>query len=136
VIPAAVRASGSDHPNHVQLAAMPTPPDAHPRAGLQFSLLSLLTLITLSAGLLALVQTLALPPAVKLVFAGGAILLAAYVLLRGVALCRYAFRLRRGLAQRRRELEVWVAEKRDETAAQPPSCLESSGQHPPAANRS
>ena len=80
---------------------------------MQFSLRSLLTLTTLSAGLLALVRTLTLPPTIQLILAGGAILMAAYVLLRGVALCRKAYRLRRGLADRRRALEVWLEEKRN-----------------------
>ena len=41
-----------------------------PDLGVQFSLLSLLTLTAVSAGLLALVRTLNLPPSVKLIFAG------------------------------------------------------------------
>jgi len=91
---------------------METPHGTEPRLGMQFSLLSLLTLTTVSAGLLALVRTLNLPPNVKLIFAGGAILMAAYVLLRGVGLCRKSFRLRRQVADRRRELEAWLEEKR------------------------
>ncbi|HPM80927.1 MAG TPA: hypothetical protein PLF81_09515 [Candidatus Anammoximicrobium sp.] len=88
--------------------------DAAPqsRLGRQFSVLSLLTLTTVSAGVLALVRPLNLPPGVKLVFAGYAILMAAYVLLRGVALFRKSLRLRRQVAGRRRELEAWLEEKR------------------------
>ncbi len=92
---------------------MAHPRDTDPRAGVQFSLRSLLTLTTLSAGLLALVRTLTVPPSIQLILAGGAILLAAYVLLRGAALCRKAFRLRRGLADRRRELEAWLEDRRN-----------------------
>jgi hypothetical protein len=80
--------------------------------GVQFSLLSLLTLTAVSAGSLGLVRTLNLPPSVQLIFALYAILMAAYVLLRGAALCRKSFRLRRQVADRRRELEAWLAEKR------------------------
>ncbi len=83
-----------------------------PRLGRQFSVLSLLTLTTVSAGVLALVRPLKLPPGVKLIFAGYAILMAAYVLLRGVALFRKSLRLRRQVAGRRRELEAWLEEKR------------------------
>ena len=90
---------------------METPRGTEPRLGVQFSLLSLLTLTAVSAGTLALVRTLNLPPSVKLVFAGYAILMAAYVLLRGVALCRKSFRLRRQVADRRRELEAWLEDK-------------------------
>jgi hypothetical protein len=82
------------------------------RLGRQFSVLSLLALTTVSAGVLALVRPLNLPPGVKLIFAGYAILMSAYVLLRGVALCRKSLRLRRQVAGRRRELEVWLEEKR------------------------
>ena len=39
--------------------------------------------------------------------------MAAYVLLRGVALCRKSFRLRRQVADRRRELEAWLEDKRE-----------------------
>ena len=90
---------------------METPRGTEPRLGAQFSLLSLLTLTAVSAGTLALVRTLNLPPSVKLIFAGYAILMAAYVLLRGVALCRKSFRLRRQVADRRRELEAWLEDK-------------------------
>ena len=83
-----------------------------PRLGWQFSVLSLLALTTVSAGALALVRPLNLPPGVKLIFAGYAILMSAYVLLRGVALFRKSLRLRRQVASRRRELEAWLEEKR------------------------
>jgi hypothetical protein len=79
--------------------------------GVQFSLLSLLTLTAVSAVALAFVRTLNLPPSVQLIFAGGAILMATYLLLRGVALCRKSFRLRRQVADRRRELEAWLEDK-------------------------
>jgi len=82
------------------------------RFGRQFSVLSLLALTTVSAGVLALVRPLNLPPNVKLIFAGYAILMAAYVMLRGVALFRKSLRLRRQVAGRRRELEAWLDEKR------------------------
>jgi hypothetical protein len=80
--------------------------------GVQFSLLSLLTLTAVSAGVLALVRTLNLPPSVKLIFAAYAILMAAYVLLRGMSLCRKSLRLRRQVADQRRELEAWLEDKR------------------------
>ena len=85
---------------------------SEPRLGRQFSVLSLLALTTVSAAVLALVRPLRLPPHVKLVFAGYAILMSAYVLLRGVALFRKSMRLRRQVASRRRELEAWLDEKR------------------------
>ena len=85
---------------------------SEPRLGRQFSVLSLLALTTVSAGVLALVRPLNLPVGVKLIFAGYAILMAAYVLLRGVALIRKSLRLRRQVASRRRELEAWLDEKR------------------------
>jgi hypothetical protein len=84
------------------------------RRGWQFSLFSLLVLTTLSAAVLALLRPLALPPGIKLIGAGYAILLAAYILLRGVALWRESFRLRRQIAIRRRELEAWLEDKRTE----------------------
>lgn len=90
---------------------METPRGTEPRLGVQFSLLSLLTLTAVSAGALALVRTLNLPPSVQLIFAGYAILMAAYILLRGVALCRRSFQLRRQVAGRRRELEAWVEDQ-------------------------
>jgi hypothetical protein len=89
----------------------PSPPP-EPRLGLQFSVLSLLALTTVSAGVLALVRSLNLPVIVKLIFAGYAILMAAYVLLRGVALCRKSLRLRRQVTDRRRELETWLKDNR------------------------
>ena len=85
---------------------------SEPRLGRQFSVLSLLALTTVSAGALALVRPLNLPPGVKLIFAGYAILMSAYVLLRGVALCRKSLLLRRQVAGRRRELEAWLDKKR------------------------
>ncbi len=85
---------------------------SEPASGRQFSVLSLLALTTVSAAVLALVRPLNLPPYVKLIFAGYAILMAAYVLLRGVALFRKSLRLRRQVAGRRRELEAWLDEKR------------------------
>jgi hypothetical protein len=82
------------------------------RLGMQFSLLSLLALTTVSAGVLAFLRPLDLPPGIKLGCAAYAILMAAYVLLRGAALCRNSFRLRRQVAERRRELATWLDEKR------------------------
>ena len=83
-----------------------------PRLGRQFSVLSLLALTTVSAAVLALLRPTHLPPNLKLFFAAYAISMAAYVLLRGVALCRKSFRLRRRLADQRRELEAWLEDKR------------------------
>jgi len=82
------------------------------RLGMQFSLLSLLALTTASAGVLAFLRPLDLPLGIKLGCAAYAILMAAYVLLRGAALCRNSFRLRRQVAERRRELATWLDEKR------------------------
>jgi len=82
----------------------------------QFSLFSLLALTTFSAALLALVRPLALPPVFKLIGAGYAILMAAYILLRGVTIWRDSFRLRRHVAVRRRKLEAWLKDKRIEQA--------------------
>jgi len=85
---------------------------SEPRLSRQFSVLSLLALTTVSAAVLALVRPLKLPSHVKLLFAGYAITMAAYVLLRGVGLIRKSLRLRRSVAGRRRELEAWLDEKR------------------------
>ena len=82
------------------------------RLGLQFSVLSLLALTTVSAGVLALVRSLHVPASFKLILAGYAIIMAAYVLLRGFALFRKALRLRREVVSQRREVEAWLAEKR------------------------
>jgi hypothetical protein len=78
----------------------------------QFGLTSILVLTAISAGILAALRPLALPPRVYLGFAAYAILLTAYLVLRGCFLLRRFVQLRRQLRESRRDLSDWVEQRR------------------------
>lgn len=77
----------------------------------QFGILSLLSLTTIAAVVLALLRPLDLPPLLFAILAGYAILTVGFTVLRGSFLWR---KFRRLQLANRRELETWIRQRRDQ----------------------
>jgi len=93
----------------------------------QFGILSLLSLTTVAAVVLALLRPLDLPPLLHAILGGYAILTLGFIVLRGSFLWR---KFRRLQLANRRELEAWIRQRRDQCQASPDSTDDSPTTNP------
>lgn len=103
--------------------------DAERGQGCQFSVFSQLLLTTLTAGILAVLRPLRLPPSMRMALGAYAMLLAVYLAFRGLDLWQRARRRSRRLKERRRQLKQWVGQQRGLPSQSSPS--EGSPDEPP-----
>ena len=86
----------------------------------QFGILSLVSLTVVTAGVLALLRPLDLPPWLHLILAAYAIVFCGYFILRGIHQVRRSIGLRRQARASREELRTWIDRKREQQATTNP----------------